>query len=129
MNDRDWIAALTGRGVSLKARGSRLVMKPARAYGEMSDEEHLTLRKYRQEICAIVACEGGEIRGVTPAPALVTPEPPPPAPTKCPYCGEPCLGPDNAAFPILHETDPAFIEQQRQRNTQVMMRQLGKLPN
>lgn len=66
-----WLRALQARGVIVTLGPSgRLRLAPARAYGELSDEEALFLRHNREAIKSILQ-EGdrSEISAQTPAPA------------------------------------------------------------
>ena len=100
-----WIAALTGRGVTLAARGKQLLMSPKSAYGEMTNEERATLKQHKHAIIALVkdglpvTVNAVTAHAVTHAVAS-TPTPPP---TPCGGCHQaPCIGETHEHFALLH---------------------------
>ena len=73
----DFAVRLAANGVTLKVRNGRLWIQPARAYGEMSDEDRAIIRHHRAELKSIAA-------GGMPAVPLAVPTPrrkPRPQPT------------------------------------------------
>lgn len=125
-----WIAALTGRGVTLAARGKQLLMSPKSAYGEMTNEERATLKQHKHAIIALVkdglpvTVNAVTAHAVTHAVASTpTPAPPP----WCRFCmTSPCIGPDHPAFAALHFDDVREVERRGALATQELFAQVGK---
>jgi hypothetical protein len=118
-----WIDTLLARGVTIEARGRRLVLHPKGAFGAMSTDERAIAKQHRTEIIEVVrTCHGGWARPsprasvATVAPVTATALSVPPAPTYCTFCMRaPCCGPDHHAVEVLHERDPAVYWTFRER--------------
>lgn len=134
-----WVEALTSRGVTLRLRGKgqRLELVPARAYGELSDDELLTLRHHREAIKKVVGERyAGKAQGatVTPDCASFVARADPVPPTPCPYCHQPpaaCAATKTDWLEVwrdLHSLDPDEIARKNAEATAVMMMQVGRPP-
>ena len=117
-----WVQAVQARGVVLRLRNGRLSLHPAKSYSQLSDEEHLTLRRCRSEIKALV--ESGVYpppvpQAATPAARVEVPIPP------CPYCNRVCIGESHPEYRTLHFMDAAEIKKRDEAATRVMFMTVG----
>jgi hypothetical protein len=124
-----WLAGLAARGVRVALRNGRLAWEPTRAYGEMTDEEVITLRHHRDEIKDAIAAGAWPDLGpsfpVTDR-RRVTAEPTPPK--ACPSCGRtPCIGPDHFAFATLHPNDPTELARRQDAHAKEFWMQMARL--